>query len=96
MLVRASYFAVWFVLPIVAAAAQNAPFQPFSSDVMRGGQVAEHVRVNVAGLQEIWLIAVGVPDNGKGYADWGEAKLIDSPGTTTYLSDLEPAADRRA
>ena len=95
MLVRASYFAVWFVLPIVAAAAQNAPFQPFSSDVMRGGQVAEHVRVNVAGLQEIWLIAVGVPDNGKGYADWGEAKLIDSQGKTTYLSDLEPAADRR-
>jgi len=70
-------------------------FKPFVSDVMRGGQPARHVKVRVRGLKDLWLIAVGVPDNGKGYSDWGDARLIDSHGKVTYLSDLSPTADHR-
>jgi len=80
---------------LAAVATHGESFKPFRSDVMRGGQPPQHIRVNVAGLKEVWLIAVGEPDNRKGYADWGDAKLIDKHGKATFLSDLDPVADRR-
>ena len=95
MRIGASCFVGLLVLPLAAAVAQDDGFQPFRSEVMRGGQPAKQVRVKVDGLEEIWLIAVGVPNNAKGYADWGDAKLIDRQGKATYLSDIEPARDRR-
>ena len=64
MRIGASCFVGLLVLPLAAAVAQDDGFQPFRSEVMRGGQPAKQVRVKVDGLEEIWLIAVGVPNNG--------------------------------
>ena len=81
------------VLPRVAPGAEK--FTPFTSDVMRGRQAARHVKLRVAGVKDLWLIAIGVPNSSKGYSDWGDAKLTDAKGKVTYLSDLTPAADNR-
>ena len=81
--------------PAPAADVAGEKFEPFTSDVMRGGEPARQVKLRVAGVTDLWLIAVGVPTSGKGYSDWGDAKLIDANGKVTYLSDLTPAADHR-
>jgi len=90
-------FVAWSAISLVSAGpvASARPFKPFVSGVMRGGQPARHIKLHVAGVKDLWLIAIGVPNNAKGYADWGDAKLIDANGKVTYLSDLTPAADRR-
>jgi len=65
-------------------------FEPFSSDVLRGGDPAQHVKLRVTGLSQLSLIAKGVPNYNFGHADWGDAKLIAADGSVTYLSDLKP------
>jgi formylglycine-generating enzyme required for sulfatase activity len=67
-----------------------ADFEPFTSDVLRGGQAARHVRLRVAGLGQIVLSAKGVPNYNSAHADWGDARLIAADGSVTYLSDLKP------
>ena len=76
---------------LVTATAHADSCEPFRSDVMRGGQPPQHIRVNVAGLKEVWLIAFGEPNNRKGYADWGDAKLIvQTPGGFATCTGMLP------
>ncbi len=75
-------------LPCIAA--EDPAFRPFQSKVLRGGDPAQHVRLPVAGVEQLSLIAEGVPNYNFGHADWGDAKLIDVEGNVTYLSDLKP------
>lgn len=65
-------------------------FKPFVSDVIHGGQSAKHLRLLVSGVEELSLIAQGVPDYSAAHADWADAKLIAADGSVTYLSDLSP------
>ncbi len=65
-------------------------FKPFTSEILRGGQPARHVRLRVSGVEELSLIAKGVPNYDSGHADWGDAKLTAPDGSLTYLSDLKP------
>ena len=69
----------------------EAKFETFISDVLRGGDPAQHVKLRVSGVKQLSLIAKGVPNYNSGHADWGDAKLIDAEGNVTYLSDLDPA-----
>jgi len=68
----------------------ESEFETFTSDVLRGGDPAQHVKLRVTGVHQLSLIAKGVPNYNSGHADWGDAKLIDAEGNMTYLSDLEP------
>jgi formylglycine-generating enzyme required for sulfatase activity len=73
-------------------AATSPEFKPFVSDVLRGGDPAQHVKLSVRGVRQLSLIAKGVPNYDSAHADWGDAKLIAADGSVTYLSDLEPIA----
>ena len=77
------------------AAMQRAPgpereVEPFVSPVMRGRDPARRVRVRVTGWRELWLVATGVPNNGHGYSDWGEATLVARDGRKARLCELKP------
>jgi hypothetical protein len=71
-------------------AARTPGFEPFVSAVVDGGQPARHVRVSVAGVKRLSLVARGVPDYRSAHADWADARLIAEDGCVTYLSDLTP------
>ena len=57
-------------------AGSSSEFEPFVSDVMRGGDPARHVRLSVQGVRRLSLIAQGVPNYDSAHADWGDAQLI--------------------
>ena len=65
-------------------------FEPFASDMIRGGKPARHVRLCVRGVEQLSLISEGTPEHPAAHCDWADAKLIAEDGTVTYLSDLEP------
>ncbi len=58
---------------------------PYLSPIVRGGQAARHVSFPVAGMKELYLTVIGVPDVTYGAANWAEAKLIDADGKQTLL-----------
>jgi formylglycine-generating enzyme required for sulfatase activity len=61
-------------------------FASFESGVMRGGQPARKVSVNVAGAREMHLLVTGCPDVRWGVADWADAALITKRGERQSLS----------
>ncbi len=69
---------------------RGVEFEPYTSGVMRGGERAEQIRLRVAGLKQLVLIAAPIPDFQSAHADWGDARLIAADGRATYLSDLKP------
>ncbi len=62
------------------------PFAPVASEVMRGGEPARHVAVNLNGARDLYLVARGCPDVKWGVADWADAQLIGPGGEATRLT----------
>ncbi len=77
-------------LLVLARVAGAEEFRPFVSEVLRGGQPPQRVRLRVAGVKQLALVALGVPNYRSAHADWADAKLITTSGSVTYLSDLKP------
>ena len=74
-------------------AAAKASFQPFVSEVHRGGDAPIRVFVDVTGVKQIRLIAtVGPDDYHYDSAAWCEPVLIAADGTKTSLRKLKPAS----
>jgi len=61
-------------------------FPSYESDILRGGDPARQVGIDISGANEMFLLVTGDPDKVWGVADWGEAKLIAPGGTVTNLS----------
>ena len=73
------------------AAASDSLFKPFDSGSLDGNGPAKQVVVNVAGLQELRLVAIC--ERGPANCNiWGEPKLIAKDGTVTRLTDLKPTS----
>ena len=92
--------ASWQETMLASRAALNRPqaesdFKPFVSGVIRGGKVAQQVAVDVAGLNELWLIAT---DGGNGigcdHSVWADPKLIAKDGSEAVLSRMEPMVSK--
>ncbi len=62
------------------------PFEPFESGVVRGGEPARRISVDVSGARELWLFATGCPDVIWGVADWAEPVLIGAGGARTSVA----------
>ena len=72
--------------------AHTPGFRPYQSPLVRGGHAAAAVKVNVAGVQHLWLSAtVGDDDYNADQAIWAEPKLTDKQGRATDLTTLRPA-----
>lgn len=71
------------------AATQESLFQPYDSGPLDGRGPAQRVVVNVAGLQELRLLAF-CEQHPANCNIWGEPKLFAKDGTVTRLTDLKP------
>ncbi len=73
-----------------AVAARNASARPFISDVLRGSDAAQHIRVPIQGWRDLFLIVGDDGDYHNDCANWGEAKLVAPDGTETFLDTVGP------
>ncbi len=61
----------------------------YASDIVRGGERARRISVNVTGEKELFLYVVGAPDTVWGAATWADAKLIAADGSEVSLSKIK-------
>jgi len=74
-----------------AAARKTAAFEPFVTGVVRGGQPAQRVSVDVSALDELWLVAdVGGDNYSWDQAIWAEPLLTTKAGKKVRLTTLKP------
>ncbi|GEM_PF-2216846 len=63
----------------------------FDSGVVRGGEAAKQVDIDVRGTQELRLCLSETEDGGEyDHCDWADARIIDDRGNVTYLETLKP------
>ncbi len=81
------------VMGLAAGTAGADTFQPFKTKVLRGGDKAQALSVDITGVKTLYLAAT---TGGDGYksdqAIWGEPKLIDKNGKSVNLTTLKPAS----
>ncbi len=65
-------------------------FVPVVTDVIKGGEKARLIRVNISRLDELWLVADSNGSNGADHACWGSAVFIDAKGVKTPAVNLKP------
>lgn len=70
------------------AAVVPASFKPYQSPKVKGGDAPVSVSVDIAGLDQLCLVAEG--SMGGGHTYWGEPTLFDAAGKATRLTDLQP------
>ena len=76
-----------------AVALEASAFKPAVTGVLRGGQEAQAVSVDVSGLDLLWLLAdVGGDTYDWDQAIWGEPRLIAPDGSVVLLTTLKPAS----
>jgi len=64
------------------------------TDILTAASPAERIDIDICGLDNLWLMAEGIPSNQHGHAIWGEAVLIDAKGGVTRLSALTPVSGK--
>lgn len=69
--------------------------KPATPPVIRGGQAAQKISVDVTGFRELWLLAtVGEDDYHHDRAVWGDPVLIDAEGKRVDMTTLKPISSR--
>ncbi len=86
----------WQATMLACRAAMKQPpaprgFKPYVSPVLRGGQPARRVSVNVRGARVLWLITTDAGDGiGWDHSAWGDPKLTAADGHAVFLSERKP------
>jgi len=80
----------------LAQAGIEAGCSPFESEVMRGGEPARRVAVDVRGARRLHLLVTGDPDKIWGVANWADPRLIDAAGQAHPLTTLTAEGPGRA
>ncbi len=61
-------------------------FSSYVSPVVRNGEPARRIAVDISGVKDLYLYVTGAPEVVRGAATWAEARLIAADGTATLLS----------
>ncbi|MFT5127140.1 MAG: hypothetical protein ACI8W8_000741 [Rhodothermales bacterium] len=61
-----------------------------STGVLSSSSPGQRIDIDIQGIDNLWLMAEGIPSHLHGHAIWGEAVLIDSDGVATRVCDLKP------
>lgn len=70
-----------------------AEFKPVKTAVIRGGDKAQKLSVDITGLKTLYLAAsIGGDTHKSDQAIWGEPRLIDKNGKSVNLTSLKPAS----
>lgn len=75
--------------------AKDAGTKPFVSEVMKGSDPAEHIKVRVSGWKDLFLIVTDDGDYHNDCANWAEAKLVGKDGKEVFLDTVEPVSARQ-
>lgn len=68
---------------------------PVQSEVVRRGQAATPMKVDVSGLDQLILYTWETPDgNGSDHGVWGNARLTTTDGKTVWLDELKPVYEK--
>ena len=83
-------------IPLIFASVLLASSQTVlhSTGILTGASPAERIDIDISGLDNLWLMAEGIPTRQHGHAIWGEAVLIDADGAVTRLSTLTPVSGK--
>ncbi|MBM4043232.1 MAG: hypothetical protein FJ290_32490, partial [Planctomycetes bacterium] len=72
---------------------EAAAFRPYVTGVVRGGQPAQQISLDVSALDQLWLVAdVGDDNYDWDQAIWAEPRLITKDGAETRLPTLKPVS----
>ncbi|HJN09719.1 MAG TPA: NPCBM/NEW2 domain-containing protein [Pirellulaceae bacterium] len=69
--------------------ASTSRLKSYTSEIVRGGEVARRISVPVSGAKELFLFVTGAPDTVWGAATWADAKLIAKDGTASLVGQLD-------
>ncbi|HUT35687.1 MAG TPA: SUMF1/EgtB/PvdO family nonheme iron enzyme [Planctomycetota bacterium] len=76
-----------------AEAPKESAFKPYVTGVIRGGQPAQQISLDVSTLDQLWLLAdVGDDNYDSDQAIWGEPTLVARDGTRVPLTTLKPVS----
>ncbi|MBI3922118.1 MAG: SUMF1/EgtB/PvdO family nonheme iron enzyme [Armatimonadetes bacterium] len=75
--------------------AKNPGARPFISEVVRGSDAPQSIKVSVKGWTDLYLIVTDDGDYHNDVANWAEAKLIGKEGKETYLDSVEPVSAKQ-
>ena len=88
---REIVFFIGLLLACTVTAEAKSKFKPFVSELMRGGDEAKSVSVDVTGVKVVYLSVTVGPDNyDSDQAIWAEPKLIDRNGKAVDLTTVKP------
>jgi hypothetical protein len=74
-----------------AAGDPERAFQPVKTELMRGGDAAETLTVDVTGWRDLYLVVTFGDDNYRSdQAIWAEPRLTDAGGRTVDLTSITP------
>ncbi len=86
--------AVFLLLPFslpTLAARDSKGFKPVKTKLMRGGDEAQTMTVDIAGAKDLYLVVTIGPDTySSDQAIWAEPQLIDKDGKTIDLTTIQP------
>ncbi|MBM4030357.1 MAG: hypothetical protein FJ291_01060 [Planctomycetes bacterium] len=76
-----------------AEAPKSSAFKPYVTGVVRGGQPAQQISLDVSDLGQLWLVTdVGGDSYDWDQAIWAEPRLVAKDGTEVFLPNLKPAS----
>ena len=79
------------VMSALAAKDKGPAFRPVKTEVLRGGDKAQALAVDVTGLKDLYLVVTYGPDNYRSdQAIWAEPALVDPAGRRVDLTTLTP------
>ncbi len=76
-----------------AEAPKETAFKPYVTGVVRGGQPAQQISLDVSSLDQLWLVAdVGDDNYDWDQAIWAEPRLVAKDGAEVRLPTLKPVS----
>jgi len=81
---------------IAAALAGPNTSTPVASRILRGGDEPQHVRVDITGWRDLFLIVSDEGEYDHDVANWAEAKLVRADGSAVFLDTLAPVSAEQA
>ncbi|HPD16392.1 MAG TPA: SUMF1/EgtB/PvdO family nonheme iron enzyme [Planctomycetota bacterium] len=76
-----------------AEAPKEAAFKPYVTGIVRGGQPAQQISLDVSTLDQLWLVAdVGDDNYDWDQAIWAEPRLVTRDGAEVRLPTLQPVS----
>jgi len=73
-------------------AAPQSETKSFSTAVIKGGDKAVAIEVDIAGWKDLYLVVGDAGSYNHDVSNWGNARLVDAVGKETFLDTIQPTS----